>query len=95
MMDNAPPFQNCKFKLCDLPGQCRGEGKCHHPQSHDKNEVTMPTDEYEAMKIQSAIGKLVLEKFVSGNTVPVSRCYINASEIEAIAKEQAIKCLTK
>lgn len=26
-----PPFNNCKFKLCDLPGQCRSEGKCHHP----------------------------------------------------------------
>lgn len=26
-----PPFDNCSFRLCDLPGQCRGEGKCHHP----------------------------------------------------------------
>jgi len=26
-----PPFDNCSFNLCDLPGQCRGEGKCHHP----------------------------------------------------------------
>lgn len=26
-----PPYDNCSFKLCDLPGQCRGEGKCHHP----------------------------------------------------------------
>jgi len=25
------PFSNCSFRLCDLPGQCRGEGKCHHP----------------------------------------------------------------
>lgn len=29
----APPFDNCRFKLCDLPGQCRIEGKCHHPRS--------------------------------------------------------------
>ncbi|CUI82964.1 Uncharacterised protein [Achromobacter xylosoxidans] len=26
-----PPFDNCSFRMCDLPGQCRGEGKCHHP----------------------------------------------------------------
>lgn len=28
-----PPFDNCSFRMCDLPGQCRGEGKCHHPAS--------------------------------------------------------------
>ncbi len=26
-----PPYDNCQFQYCDLPGQCRGEGKCHHP----------------------------------------------------------------
>ena len=25
------PFDNCRFKMCDLPGQCISEGKCHHP----------------------------------------------------------------
>jgi hypothetical protein len=25
------PFTNCRFQICDLPGQCKGEGKCHHP----------------------------------------------------------------
>ena len=25
------PFSNCRFRECDLPGQCRDEGKCHHP----------------------------------------------------------------
>lgn len=25
------PFSNCKYTLCDLPGQCKSEGKCHHP----------------------------------------------------------------
>ncbi|MGE8659085.1 MAG: hypothetical protein ACN6O8_20265 [Achromobacter sp.] len=28
-----PPFDNCSFRMCDLPGQCRGKGKCHHPAS--------------------------------------------------------------
>jgi hypothetical protein len=25
------PYANCRFQICDLPGQCKGEGKCHHP----------------------------------------------------------------
>jgi len=25
------PFPDCKYSACDLPGQCRAEGKCHHP----------------------------------------------------------------
>jgi hypothetical protein len=25
------PFPNCRFRECDLPGQCRTEGQCHHP----------------------------------------------------------------
>jgi hypothetical protein len=25
------PYTNCQFQICDLPGQCRMEGKCHHP----------------------------------------------------------------
>jgi len=29
--DIKAPFPNCKFRLCDLPGQCIEEGKCHHP----------------------------------------------------------------
>jgi len=30
---NMSEFSNCRFKVCDLPGQCRSEGKCHHPAS--------------------------------------------------------------
>ena len=26
------PFPDCKFTYCDLPGQCKSEGKCHHPK---------------------------------------------------------------
>jgi hypothetical protein len=29
---SSSPFSNCKFRECDLPGQCRGEGACHHPR---------------------------------------------------------------
>jgi hypothetical protein len=54
----------------------------------DRDTITLSKTEYEAMKLQAAIGRLVLEKFVSGNDVPVSRCYINASEIEAISEDK-------
>lgn len=27
-----PPYSNCSFNICDLPGQCVGEGSCHHPR---------------------------------------------------------------
>jgi len=27
-----PPFENCAYRQCDLPGQCVAEGKCHHPK---------------------------------------------------------------
>lgn len=29
----TPPYSNCKYQMCDLPGQCRTEGRCHHPAS--------------------------------------------------------------
>jgi hypothetical protein len=33
----TPPYGNCQYRMCDLPGQCRSEGKCHHPKpaAHD------------------------------------------------------------
>jgi hypothetical protein len=32
------PYPNCRFKICDLPGQCKGEGKCHHPAVQQAQE---------------------------------------------------------
>jgi len=29
---SGAPFPNCKYQICDLPGQCIGEGACHHPK---------------------------------------------------------------
>lgn len=26
------PYANCEFSICDLPGQCLSEGRCHHPR---------------------------------------------------------------
>jgi len=30
---NDRPYDNCKYQICDLPGQCLSEGKCHHPKT--------------------------------------------------------------
>ncbi|HDR9758766.1 hypothetical protein KDX16_33610 [Burkholderia vietnamiensis] len=29
--ERTAPFANCSFHHCDLPGQCKSEGTCHHP----------------------------------------------------------------
>ena len=36
--EQNPPFSNCSFRICDLPGQCRAEGKCHHPKGEQPRE---------------------------------------------------------
>ena len=36
--DSNPPFSNCSFRICDLPGQCRAEGECHHPKDKQPRE---------------------------------------------------------
>jgi hypothetical protein len=32
-IERIAPFTNCQFKYCDLIGQCKSEGKCHHPRA--------------------------------------------------------------
>lgn len=46
--DKAPPFSDCSFAICDLPGQCRGEGKCHHPVSKDMQQLRTENDDLRA-----------------------------------------------
>jgi len=29
--EHSAPYSNCRFRICDLPGQCLDEGECHHP----------------------------------------------------------------
>lgn len=38
-VDHTPPYGNCSFSLCDLPGQCRSEGKCHHPATDGHDDI--------------------------------------------------------
>jgi hypothetical protein len=33
---HTPPFPNCKYRMCDLPGQCISEGGCHHPREGER-----------------------------------------------------------
>ncbi len=36
---DARPFANCRYRICDLPGQCRDEGHCHHPASGERGDA--------------------------------------------------------
>jgi hypothetical protein len=55
----------------------------------EADTITVNRTEWEAMKHQAAIGKLVLEKFVSGNTIPVSRCTISAEELALLSTDES------
>ena len=44
-----PPFGNCQYKHCDLPGQCRGEGECHHPTKESTAALQKRIEELEAV----------------------------------------------
>ncbi|MGX6999852.1 hypothetical protein [Caballeronia sp. KNU42] len=39
---DARPFANCRYRTCDLPGQCRDEGHCHHPASGERGADARP-----------------------------------------------------
>jgi len=45
--------------------------------------------ELAALRADAAIGQLVRRKLVSGNGVPVERCYVKAEEVAAIDAMQA------
>jgi hypothetical protein len=48
-----PPFSNCKYQICDLPGQCRSEGACHHPASEtNAAPVRLGDKSHEPIKIE-------------------------------------------
>jgi hypothetical protein len=65
------PFDNCKFQICDLPGQCKGEGKCHHPAKHAKDEITLPITEYEAkMSAGDQMAELCLAIYEAKKVTP-------------------------
>lgn len=39
---NVRPFSNCRYRICDLPGQCRDQGHCHHPASGERGADARP-----------------------------------------------------
>lgn len=49
-LNPALPFSNCQFRICDLPGQCRSAGRCHHPARVERSDgVVMPRELSEEM----------------------------------------------
>jgi hypothetical protein len=50
-----PPFSNCSFRLCDLPGQCRGEGKCHHPKVEQQGDGGASSWRADVQKVLDAL----------------------------------------
>lgn len=50
--------------------------------------LTFVQGERDAFARDAAIGRLVREKMVSGNEIPVERCVIRADEIAALARQE-------
>ncbi|MGN6589323.1 MAG: hypothetical protein ACTHKE_03425 [Sphingomicrobium sp.] len=79
-----PPFANCSFHICDLPGQCLGEGKCHHPrgkyeQQGDGGETSGPkpfTGE------QIAALRIAADALIERYAAPIREILCNAEVIE-------------
>jgi hypothetical protein len=46
--------------------------------------VNMTSAEFEKLAIEAAIGRLVQQKLISGNEIPVERCTVYAREVEMI-----------
>ena len=58
-----PPFDDCSFQECDLPGQCVGEGKCHHPDPLSKLRARIAA-------LEKDNGDLILDnaRYIDDNT---------------------------
>lgn len=57
-----PPFPNCKYQHCDLPGQCRSEGKCHHPKVPSDVQALLKCERERAVKAEQRVAEL--ERYV-------------------------------
>ncbi|ALA45429.1 hypothetical protein ADP64_000041 [Achromobacter phage phiAxp-2] len=71
-----PPFDNCSFRMCDLPGQCRGEGKCHHPASAPVAGEAQAQGKLVAVLnvVENGFGRTVdVEMLEAGNQLPTGR----------------------
>lgn len=49
--NSNPPYSNCSFRICDLPGQCRSEGKCHHP-ARESGDPGRPLSDFERVVLE-------------------------------------------
>jgi hypothetical protein len=59
------PFSNCQFEICDLPGQCKGASRCHHPLTVvDVRQLLTERNECveEIKRLREALAYLLLVK---------------------------------
>lgn len=84
----SAPFPNCQFKVCDLPGQCRAEGKCHHPLPDATKlgeEIMRLADEY---GMESRVNqRATLEAKVNAMAERLTRLYAANSRLAAALAE--------
>ncbi len=86
------PFNNCQFRECDLPGQCRSEGKCHHPRAAGASEgQAEPVYQIAAGKDWRDISESDYQKFsAQPDRYLVRALYLHPSaEIAALREENA------
>jgi hypothetical protein len=73
------PYANCQFQICDLPGQCKGAGRCHHPVTvADIRNLAAP---------QQAIPsgwKLVPVELTETMRDNAAKCRLNGQGVDAI-----------
>lgn len=79
----SAPFTNCKYQQCDLPGQCKSEGKCHHPAAERRvpdGYVLVPIEPTEEM-VNS--GEITYAEWENGHCVgPIYNAMLAAAPKE-------------
>ena len=81
-----PPFDNCAFKICDLPGQCNSEGKCHHPLRATPALADAAIAERGAFKLLAALVDIYDDGM---NNAPEDRCYVEGAWKETLDEARA------
>ncbi|BCQ23113.1 hypothetical protein NK8_12380 [Caballeronia sp. NK8] len=79
------PFSNCQFRECDLPGQCRSEGKCHHPRAAGASEPIAWKTTHKAVCVPITEDQPVAEQWRENGyeVIPLARAAAGASEGQA------------
>jgi hypothetical protein len=94
------PYPNCSFRICDLPGQCRSEGSCHHPKggrdSQPKQRAATLSEEPSFSSPLTPYGLLVRAlRIVAGTTLYDMSKALLATPAELSAQEFGRKPVTQ